>query len=63
MTATDKDEGVNSEVEYHMYESNNSEALTLFRVDSKSGEIKLARSAHGRGEILYFNDINQFLIL
>lgn len=47
--ATDADEGVNSEVQYHMYEANSSEALTLFKVDQTSGQVTLAISAQGRG--------------
>lgn len=50
--ANDADEGVNSEVEYHLYEANSSEALTLFTIDPSTGHITLARSAKGLGEAL-----------
>ena len=40
-----------------MYEANNSEALTLFSVDEKSGEVSLAKSAHGRE-----NEVYQFFV-
>ncbi|XP_071532452.1 fat-like cadherin-related tumor suppressor homolog isoform X3 [Panulirus ornatus] len=55
--ATDADEGVNSEVKYHMYEANSSEALTLFKVDPASGQVTLAVSAEGRD-----NEVYQFFI-
>ncbi|XP_042236772.1 protocadherin Fat 1-like, partial [Homarus americanus] len=55
--ASDADEGLNSEVQYHMYEANSSEALTLFKVDPSSGQVTLALSAQGRE-----NEVYQFFI-
>ena len=47
--ADDADEGVNSEVEYRMYEANSSEALKLFSVDSLTGEVTITQNLQGRG--------------
>ncbi|KAK4302799.1 hypothetical protein Pmani_025146 [Petrolisthes manimaculis] len=55
--ASDADEGVNSEVEYHLYEANSSEALTLFRINPSTGIITLARGALGLE-----NEVYQFFI-
>ncbi|XP_063862581.1 fat-like cadherin-related tumor suppressor homolog isoform X4 [Scylla paramamosain] len=51
--AGDADEGVNSEVEYRMYEANSSEALKLFAVDPLTGEVTITQSLQGRETEVY----------
>ncbi|MPC22879.1 Protocadherin Fat 1 [Portunus trituberculatus] len=51
--ADDADEGLNSEVEYRMYEANSSEALKLFAVDSLTGEVTITQSLQGRETEVY----------
>lgn len=55
--SSDPDEGKNSEVLYHMYEANSSEALTLFRIDPRNGIVTLSGNIQERE-----NEVYQFFI-
>ncbi|XP_064099968.1 fat-like cadherin-related tumor suppressor homolog isoform X2 [Macrobrachium nipponense] len=55
--AVDPDEGVNSDIQYQMYEANSSEALSLFKVDQTTGEVILSANVRGRE-----NEVYQFFI-
>jgi len=47
--AVDKDEGAAAEVEYSIYETDNSPSSELFTVHRHTGEISLLKSAVGKG--------------
>lgn len=48
--ATDADEGRNAEIEYSIYEKKSSEAVSIFGIDSQSGDLHLLKNAFNWGK-------------